>query len=193
MDSVKIGKLIRSLRQNSALTQRELGDILHISDKTISKWETGGGIPAVDILPSLAKALGVTVDILLGGYERESYGYKKMNRTRFYVCPVCKNIFTSRADGDIYCHGIRLHPLKAENAEEHALLSIEKVDGEYLFTTTHEMSKDHYISFCAFVTYDRINVVSLYPEWHFNVRFPISRGEVYYYCVEHGLFVQKVR
>lgn len=49
------------------MTQRELADILLISDKTVSKWESGKGLPEVSLMRPLADALGVTVDELLAG------------------------------------------------------------------------------------------------------------------------------
>jgi len=193
MDSEKIGKLIRNLRINAHMTQKELGEKLHLSDKTISKWENGGGIPSVDILPSLSKALGVSVDAILSGEKNiSSYGMK-MSRPKFYICPVCGNVIVSAGSSEVFCHGISLSALKAKKAEGEDLLTVENSDGELLLTTSHEMTKDHYISFCAFVSYDRISVVSCYPQWHLNVRFPISRGSIYYYCTKHGLYEQKVR
>ena len=56
---------IKTLRENMNLTQKELADILDVSDKTISKWETSRGYPDISILPELAKALGVSVSELL--------------------------------------------------------------------------------------------------------------------------------
>ena len=47
MDQVKIGKFIAALRKEKGLTQKELADSLSISDKTVSKWERGGGLPEV--------------------------------------------------------------------------------------------------------------------------------------------------
>ena len=55
MDYEKIGALIRSLRTQQGLTQRELAQQLTVSDKAVSKWERGQGCPDVSLLPSLAR------------------------------------------------------------------------------------------------------------------------------------------
>lgn len=73
MDSVKIGKYIAYKRKQKGMTQQELADILMMTNKAISKWETGGGIPDVSILKDLAKALDVTVDELLDGQDNEEH------------------------------------------------------------------------------------------------------------------------
>uniref|UniRef100_UPI004056F30F helix-turn-helix domain-containing protein n=1 Tax=Agathobacter sp. TaxID=2021311 RepID=UPI004056F30F len=67
MDNRKTGKLIAELRKKKGLTQQQLADQLNLSNKTISKWESGAGSPDVGNLPVLADALGVTVDELLRG------------------------------------------------------------------------------------------------------------------------------
>lgn len=64
---VKIGKYISTLRKQNGYTQKKLGEILDISDKTVSKWEQGAIAPDITILSSLANVLGVSVEeILLG-------------------------------------------------------------------------------------------------------------------------------
>ena len=192
MDSIKTGNLISRLRKEKCLTQKQLGEILNVTDKTVSKWERGQSLPGVDILTPLAKVLGTTTDILLSGGMNESVSMSGMRRLKFYVCPDCGNIFTSMNEGDIYCHAKKLEPLKAKNAQGDDLLSVEKTDGEYLITSSHEMVKEHYISFVALVSYDSIILTKCYPEWHMNVRFPIKRGQLYHYCTEHGLYEQKI-
>lgn len=67
MDNKKTGKLVAQLRKKKGLTQQQLADQLNLSNKTISKWESGAGSPDVGNLPVLADALGVTVDELLRG------------------------------------------------------------------------------------------------------------------------------
>lgn len=71
MDNVKTGKFIAERRHELGLTQQELADRLNLSNKTISKWESGAGSPDIANLAELAKALGVTADELLNG-ERSS-------------------------------------------------------------------------------------------------------------------------
>jgi len=67
MDNIKTGKLIAELRKSKGLTQQQLADQMNLSNKTISKWESGSGSPDLSNLPVLADALGVTVDELLRG------------------------------------------------------------------------------------------------------------------------------
>ena len=67
----KIGKHIAELRKNKGYTQKNLGDILDVSDKTISKWEKGIVAPDITILNSLSKALDISVEELLIGEKIE--------------------------------------------------------------------------------------------------------------------------
>lgn len=67
MDQKKTGSFIASLRKKKGLTQQELADRLSISNKTVSKWECGDGMPDITLLPALAAELEVTADDLLRG------------------------------------------------------------------------------------------------------------------------------
>lgn len=67
MDAKEIGRFICSLRKDKGLTQSALAELLNISNRTVSKWETGEGLPDISLLPDLAKALGVTTDEILEG------------------------------------------------------------------------------------------------------------------------------
>ena len=67
MQNYVTGEVIRSLREKRRLTQRDLAQRLNVSDKTISKWETGRGLPDITLLEPLAGALGVSVTELLSG------------------------------------------------------------------------------------------------------------------------------
>lgn len=67
MDNIQTGKLIAELRKKYGLTQQQLADELNLSNKTISKWESGNGSPDIANLPVLAEALGISVDELLKG------------------------------------------------------------------------------------------------------------------------------
>lgn len=69
MDSQKIGKFIAKKRKEKGLTQQSLANQLGVTNKAISKWETGTGIPDVSLLKSLSVALDITVDELLSGEE----------------------------------------------------------------------------------------------------------------------------
>lgn len=67
MDAKEIGRFICSLRKDKGLTQSALAELLNISNRTVSKWETGDGMPDISLLPDIAKVLGVTTDELLAG------------------------------------------------------------------------------------------------------------------------------
>ncbi len=65
LDSKKFGTKVAALRKEKGLTQNQLAEKLNISNKAVSRWETGEGFPEISLLASLADALGVTVDFLL--------------------------------------------------------------------------------------------------------------------------------
>lgn len=67
MDTMKTGSYLAALRKDAGMTQQEAADRLGVSNKTISKWESGGGFPDIAILPALAELYGVTADDLLAG------------------------------------------------------------------------------------------------------------------------------
>ena len=71
MNQIKTGKFIAETRKAQGLTQKQLADILEISDKTVSKWECGKGLPEVSLMLPLCSALNITVNDLLSG-ERVS-------------------------------------------------------------------------------------------------------------------------
>lgn len=70
MDNVKTGKFIAECRREMGLTQQQLADKLNLSNKTISKWESGAGSPDISNLAEVAKVLGITVDELLNGERK---------------------------------------------------------------------------------------------------------------------------
>ncbi len=194
MDTNLIGTLIRRLRTEHDLTQRQLAQQLHVSDKAVSKWERGLGCPDVSLLPALAQVLGVELEGLLSGQldSNEPLG-GTMKKLNFYVCPVCGNLVTAMAEPTLSCCGKKLSPLQPQKAEEDHALSIEPVDGERFLTTRHPMEKGHSISFVALLTGDSMVLQKLYPEWDLQVRLPAaSHGKLLWYCTQHGLFYQNI-
>lgn len=193
LDCRKTGELICRLRKEKGLTQLQLAERLHVSDKAVSKWERGLGCPDVSLLSALSETLGVNVERLLDGnmdINQEDAG--NMNKIKFYVCEDCKSVFTATGAGEISCCGKKLSPLEAKDADDAHRLSIEEVEDEFYVTAAHEMTKEHYIAFIAYVTYDRVNLVKTYPEQDFAVRFPQARGGYYYYyCTGDGLYRMK--
>ncbi|MBR2952922.1 MAG: helix-turn-helix transcriptional regulator [Clostridia bacterium] len=71
MNNAKIGMFISEKRKSLGLTQQELAEKLQITNKAVSKWETGDGMPDVQLLSPLASELGVTVDEILNGEEKQ--------------------------------------------------------------------------------------------------------------------------
>lgn len=67
MDAMKIGDFLSALRKAQGYTQQAVAERLNLSNKTISKWESGGGLPDITVLPALAELYGVTVDEILAG------------------------------------------------------------------------------------------------------------------------------
>lgn len=63
MDSTKIGRFIGAERRAKGWTQRQLADKLQLTDKAISRWETGKGLPDVSLLLPLANVLDITVEV----------------------------------------------------------------------------------------------------------------------------------
>lgn len=72
MDATKIGRFIGAERRAKGWTQRQLADKLQLTDKAISRWETGKGLPDVSLLLPLANVLDITVGELLAGERRYS-------------------------------------------------------------------------------------------------------------------------
>ena len=77
MNQIKIGKFIAESRKQQNFTQRQLADRLLISDKTISKWECGKGLPEVSLMLPLCEALHITVNDLLTGERVSETDYQK--------------------------------------------------------------------------------------------------------------------
>lgn len=77
MDLIKIGNFIALLRKEKGLTQVQLADMIGVSDKTISKWERGNGLPDVSLMLPLCDALGINVNELLTGERIADADYKK--------------------------------------------------------------------------------------------------------------------
>ena len=195
MDRYVTGTTIKTLREDSGMTQLQLAEKLGVSDKTVSKWETGKGYPDITLLEPIAEAFQVSVTELISGNTiKNSNISSNMLRSKFYVCPVCGNVIHSMGEAIIQCHGIVLNAEDAEPADEIHMVNIERVEDEYYVTIDHPMTKDHYISFIAAVSSDRIQMVKLYPEWNAEARFKISLvKKIFFYCNRDGLFSTDVR
>lgn len=194
MNGYVTGETIRRLREAAGLTQKQLAQKLLISDKTVSKWETARGLPDISLLAPLAGALSVSVAELLSGkciQNRNRSG--NLMRSRFYVCPVCGNIIHAMGEGSFSCCGVSLPPLEAEPEDDEHRLRIESVENEHFLSLDHPMTKEHTLSFIAWVTGDRVQLVKWYPEGNAETRIQLrGHGILYVYCNRHGLFSRRV-
>ena len=209
MNQYVTGSTIKCLREKAKLTQCELASLLNVSDKTVSKWETGRGFPDIVFLEPLAQVLKVSIIELLSGKEVVNQNKNaKIQRSKFYVCPICGNVVFSVGEALISCCGIQLpalecenlgeNPEKLENLEEGELaksheIKVENSDGELFVSLNHPMEKGHYISWIACVGFNFVNIVKLYPEQNPEARFPFKKDCSFFaYCNHHGLFQVKI-
>lgn len=190
MSQYVTGAVIKALREKCHYTQAELAEKLNISDKTVSKWETAKGYPDISLLEPLSKVLGVSIAELLSGNAVNNVNVSaNMMRSVFYICPVCGNIIHSMGEAVIHCHGILLTPCQAEEADKNHKIVIEEIEDEYFVHIEHEMTKQHYISFIAALSSDKIQMIRLYPEGKVEGRFKINGVKKFiFYCNRDGLF-----
>ena len=190
MNQYVTGAVIKRLREANKMTQLQLAETIGVSDKTVSKWETGKGYPDITLLEPIAAAFHVSVTELISGNPvRNANVSANMMRSKFYVCPVCGNVIHGIGEAVISCHGIQLEPLEEEPTDEDHKIFIERSEDEYVVRMEHEMTKKHYISFAAAVSMDELQMVKLYPEGEAQVRFKI-RGvrKILFFCNHDGLF-----
>ncbi len=194
MNNYITGAAIRALRDKRCLTQQQLAEKLCVSDKTISKWETGKGFPDISLIEPLANVLQVSIPELLSGEQIiNSNRSANILKSNLYVCPICGNILHATGSAMISCCGVTLPALEAEQADEEHSIEWEKIEDEIFISMQHPMTKEHYISFVAYCTGERFETVKLYPESNIEVRF-FSRGHgtLYWYCNHHGLFKKRI-
>jgi len=194
MDQYVVGGVIKRLREEKKLTQAQLASRLGVSDKAVSKWETGGGYPDITLLEPLARELSVSVIELLAGKNIVNRNLSGNTlRAKLYVCPICGNVIHSLGEAAISCCGVTLPALQAEEPDEAHGMHLEKAENETFVTIDHPMSKDHYISFLAYASPWKLELCKLYPEGSCEARFAFRGGGfLYAYCNKHGLFWIKV-
>ena len=92
MDAVKIGELLKALRKSKGYTQQEVAESLYVTQKTVSRWENGEGIPDISIIVSVAEFYDITVDELLKGErktkEQTEYTIKQKSKSKFKLRPL---------------------------------------------------------------------------------------------------------
>lgn len=194
MNNSEIGALIRTLRTEKGLTQSALAELLTVSDRTVSKWETGRGCPDISLLGSLSDILGVNIEeILSGGSQTNTFVSGNMKKSSYYVCPVCGNLVISTGNATVSCCGRKLLPLQAGKADLCHEITAEVIENDWFISSKHEMEKDHYISFVAFASSGEIKIFKTYPEWELQVRFQKrGHGILLWHCTKHGLFYKNI-
>lgn len=190
MDQYVTGEAIRLLREKVGCTQAQLAQKLCVSDKTVSKWETGKGYPDISLLEPLAEALNVSItELLSGNLITNNNVSANMLRSKFYVCPVCGNVIHSVGEAVVQCNGVTLVPEEPAKPDEKHVIKVERVEDEYYVSVDHEMTKQHYISFIAAVSDDGIQLKKIYPESSAEARFRIEGVRKFYcYCNRDGLY-----
>jgi len=176
-------------------SQKELAERLDVSDKTISKWETGRGLPDISLLAPLAEALGISLTELFTGEKTINRNLSgNMQRSIFYVCPVCGNVIHCMGEVTLSCCGIELPPLEAETCDAEHEITVDLSDGGYYVHMNHPMTREHYISYLAAVTDQGMEIIKLYPEGNAEARFKTSRVKwIYACCNRHGLYRLSLR
>ena len=194
MDASKIGNLIYELRVARNMTQKQLAERLCISDKTVYKWERGGGFPDLALLPDIAQVFDIRLeDLLRGEIDTNDRTGGNMKNLRFYVCPQCGNLVTAAEDAQVFCCGKPLEALEPVKAGADDKVKVELIENEYFISSEHEMTKEHHIMFVALLTGDSMVLRRQYPEWNLQTRLPrTAHGKLLWYCNNHGLFYQLV-
>lgn len=81
MDLKKMGNFLKILRKEKGLTQEELAEILYVSNRTISRWESGKNMPDVEILMNLADFYGMDLVEILNGERKDDFMDSKLEET----------------------------------------------------------------------------------------------------------------
>ncbi len=190
MDCRRVGKLILNLRKEKGMTQKELADLMNISDRTISKWERGLGCPDTSLLQELSQLLEVNIEkILQGNLEPNHADGGNMKKIKFYACRTCGSILYGTGESEISCCGRKLSPLPVQKTDKAHIIAVNEVEQDFHIMIQHEMTKQHFISFVAYVSWDSVFFQKLYPEQTPELRIPKrQKGQFYFYCNQHGLF-----
>ena len=178
MNAEKTGNLIRSLRIKKGLTQKELAQMICVTDKAVCKWEKGRGCPNITLISQLSKVLEVDIQSILQGYlDKNKKIGENMNHLKFFKCPTCGNLVTSIKSVELSCCGNKLSPVSAQTRSDPEYQPvIQEFDGQYSIKFNHPMTKSNYISQVIVVRYDQIMTVNLYAESEAIITIPQVRG-----------------
>ncbi len=194
MQTEVTGNIIRNLREKKGWTQKQLAERLAVSDKAVSKWETGKGLPDIALLETVAKVLEVSIAELMNGQQVNNKNRAgNLLKGHFYLCPNCGNVIYSAGEGVFSCCGNLLTPLEASAPPEEHGLTVEKIEQDYYLHLRHPMTREHHILFFAYVTGDRVQFLKTYPEQEPEARFyRYGHGRLFYCCNQEGLFFCRV-
>lgn len=85
MDCAHLGEIIKTGRTDAKMTQKELGDLLHVSDKAVSKWERGICFPDVSLIEPISKVLNVPLDVMLSSDDKKKIQKCSLNKKLLLV------------------------------------------------------------------------------------------------------------
>ena len=83
MDQMKIGSFLKELRKEKGITQEQLAEVLHVSGRTVSRWETGSNMPDISILIDIADYYDISIPEIING-ERKSEIMNKEEKEIFW-------------------------------------------------------------------------------------------------------------
>ena len=167
MDQIKTGKFIAQLRREQGLTQKELADRISVSDKAISKWETGKGSPDVSSMQPLCEALGISVTELLAGEKLTQEQYR-MEAERNLFALLRKKRMTQLVGAAItaavmlFCM-IGLYRMEF-TIDVSSTAGLEDAIKDYNFTTEHNVNilETERVGRSLFVLYENESVPGMY-------------------------------
>ena len=142
MSTYLSSETLRGLRTESGLTQAALAERIGVTDKAVSKWETGRGLPDITLIDPLAAALGCSVaELLTGEVRRNANRSANMARCKFYVCPICGNAIVATGEGLFSCCGSTMLPQEAETPEPGSAHEphIERIENDWRISVGHQL------------------------------------------------------
>lgn len=167
MDQIKTGKFIAQLRKEQGLTQRELADKISVSDKAISKWETGKGSPDVSSMQPLCEALGISVTELLTGEKLTQEQYRVEAERNMFV--LLRKKRTTQLVGAAITAAVMLFCVvwlyRAEfTIDISSTVGLEDAIKDYNFTTEHNVNilETERVGRSLFVLYENESVPGMY-------------------------------
>lgn len=154
MEEKSMGKFIKQLRKEKNLSQKDLGSILGVSSKTISKWECGNGMPDITLLDKLSKSLDINVEELLTCQKQEHTRKKKIQYLNilflliitFILVIIISKVYKTNKNGNI-CTIIRTYYIDSigkSNNDNYLYITIHEfqVEGTYTIKLPKIVSKD---------------------------------------------------